>query len=92
MQQRLGRLGGDRYTIQSELEADCLAGAWAAWAEKRKLLEPGDIDEALMVMFNSRDKVGTPWFDANAHGTGQQRISAFNKGYEQNSAKACLGR
>lgn len=93
MQQRLGRLSRDRYSIQRELEADCLAGAWSGWAERvAKIIEPGDIDEAVLAMFNSRDKVGTPWFDASAHGTAQQRISAFSRGYEQNSPKVCLGR
>ena len=33
--------------VETELQADCLAGAWAKDAEARKLLEVGDIDEAL---------------------------------------------
>lgn len=91
MQGRLGRLG-NRFTIQTELEADCLAGAWSSWAEQTaRIIEPGDIDEALAVMFNSRDKVGTPWFDPQAHGSAQDRIRAFTNGYDQRVPKACLG-
>ena len=92
MQRRLGLLTAGRFSIQRELEADCLAGAWASWADKTaKILEPGDIDEALRVMFDARDRVGTPWFDPNAHGTAQARIRSFNLGYDRNTPKACIG-
>ena len=93
MQRRAGLLAAGRFSIQRELEADCFAGAWASWAEKVvKILEPGDIDEALRVMFDVRDRSGTPSFDPNAHGTAQARIRSFNLGYDNGTPKACVGR
>ena len=93
MQRRLGLLSVKRFSIQRELEADCFAGAWSSWAEKvARILEPGDIDEALRVMFDIRDRVGTPWFDPKAHGSAQDRIRSFNVGYDNGSPKACVGR
>src|SRR5438477_12085438 len=34
-------------SVRFELQADCLAGIWAHSTEQRKLLEAGDVDEAL---------------------------------------------
>jgi predicted metalloprotease len=92
VQQRLGLLSTASYTIERELQADCLAGAWTRYAEVvQKILEPGDIDEGIRTLFEVRDKVGTPWFDPSAHGTGQQRIRSFNGGYDApNGARACV--
>jgi predicted metalloprotease len=92
MQYRVGMLA-TTYTIQSELQADCFAGAWSKWAEVvDKILEPGDIDEAIAAMFEFKDVVGRPWFDPKAHGTAQQRIRSFNQGYDGRSlVEACVG-
>jgi uncharacterized protein len=65
-----------------ELQADCFAGAWSRWVAQRKLLDPGDLDEATLAVFIARDVPGTPWTDPRAHGSGFQRTRAFGDGYE----------
>ncbi|CAA9566605.1 MAG: hypothetical protein AVDCRST_MAG87-2010 [uncultured Thermomicrobiales bacterium] len=72
---------GGYYVIQLELEADCLAGAYAGDADARGWLDDGDIDEALALTAQSGDAEDTRWNDPLAHGTGQQRVKAFSTGY-----------
>jgi uncharacterized protein len=69
------------FTIQKELQADCLAGGWLGSAGARGLLEVGDYQEAANSLFTLGDRVGTPWFDPRAHGTAQQRVEAFRIGF-----------
>jgi predicted metalloprotease len=83
---RLGRRG-DRDQIAIELQADCLAGAWAADADRRGLVEVGDVDEAL----NAASQIGDDTLQRKAqgrvqpetwtHGSSAQRTAAFRKGY-----------
>jgi predicted metalloprotease len=90
MQANLTR--GNEYTIDNELQADCFAGAYSQYAQVksvRVLLEEGDIDEGATAIFLVGDPEGTPWFDENAHGTGQQRLAAFKHGLE-NGYEVCL--
>lgn len=70
------------YTIQLELQADCLAGVWAADADERGLLDEGDFEEGIVALFRVRDPKGTPFYDPQAHGTAGERIDAFNNGYD----------
>lgn len=39
--------GANALSVRMELQADCLAGVWGQHAERRGLLEPGDIEEGL---------------------------------------------
>jgi uncharacterized protein len=48
------------YTIQRELQADCMAGIWGRSVYEEGSLEPGDVDEALQVMADAADLPGTP--------------------------------
>jgi predicted metalloprotease len=70
------------FGIQIELQADCYAGRYARNALARKLLEPGDEDEAIRSLRKARDPVDFPWFAPGAHGSGGQRIDAFTEGFD----------
>jgi hypothetical protein len=80
--------------IAIELQADCLAGAWAGDAERRGLLEIGDIDEAL----NAASQIGDDTIQRKTqgrvqpetwtHGSAAQRSSSFRRGHERGAA-AC---
>ena len=72
-----------------ELQADFLAGVWAHHAQKMKnILEPDDIEEAL----NAANAIGDDRLqkesqgrvvpDAFTHGTSEQRMYWFKKGYQ----------
>jgi predicted metalloprotease len=84
-----GKLGrGEVHQIQVELQADCLAGAWAQAAEKRQLVEVGDIDEALNAAAQIGDDTiqrktqGRVQPETWTHGSAAQRSAAFKKGYQ----------
>jgi predicted metalloprotease/RsiW-degrading membrane proteinase PrsW (M82 family) len=87
VQHQLGFMSASRglMRIQLELQADCLAGAFAADARTRGALDPGDDDEALMSLRRSGDDLDSAWFEPGAHGTPGQRIDAFLYGLEPRS-------
>ncbi len=73
-----------QWTIVRELQADCYAGEWVRNVESGNgtNLEKGDLGEALEVLNQGRDPRGNPWYDPHAHGTGGQRVDAFQAGRE----------
>jgi predicted metalloprotease len=85
------RLGIEyRYTIDQELQADCLAGAYLGDSIKQGwlTLEPNDLDEFANGLLAVGDDPSVPWFAPGAHGTARQRTDAFFAGYER-SLSAC---
>lgn len=54
----------------SELIADCFAGVWTFGLDIDRLLEPGDVDEALNALEIIGDNTGS-------HGTGEERKNAY---------------
>lgn len=72
---------GSTTSRELEQQADCLAGAYAEWAEADGWLDPGDVEEALFVTGASGDPQGTAWNAPGAHGTGADRVGAFAAGY-----------
>jgi len=75
-------------SFELEQQADCLAGAYSQWAEADGWLDPGDIEEALRITAFSGDPEGTPWNAPGAHGTSDQRLTAYLDGY-QGGIPAC---
>ena len=83
------------HTIEEELQADCLAGDFARAMFDEGLLEGGtglepgtDLAEAAEGIFLVGDAPATPWQDPQAHGTGKQRLRAFEIGFDDR-AEAC---
>jgi uncharacterized protein len=78
------------FTIQQELQADCMAGAYIGDSVKAKALtlQDGDIEELQRGLLAVADAPGQPWFSEGAHGTAEQRTASFFAGY-QNSLTAC---
>jgi predicted metalloprotease len=97
LQNQAGSLGGrsNAESVETELQADCLAGVWAASANRRKLLEMGDFDEALGAAAAIGDDTiqkksqGYVQPESWTHGSSQQRVAAFRKGFEGGSARTC---
>jgi predicted metalloprotease len=73
-----------RFTIQQELQADCMAGAYIGDSVKAGTLtlDRGDIDELRQGLLAVGDDPSQPWFAPDAHGTARQRTDAFFEGYE----------
>jgi predicted metalloprotease len=96
MRQRAGERQANALSVMMELQADCLAGIWAAQANrKRRILEPGDAEEGL----NAAAAVGDDRMQQSAsgrvspesftHGSSQQRMHWFRRGLESGDLKAC---
>jgi hypothetical protein len=64
-----------------ELQADCLAGAYARDAGTRGLLDPGEVTEAVMTSAAAGDDPMWPQDRPGAHGTNDNRIASFMRGY-----------
>ena len=92
VQQARGRLSEEEYnqlSVRLELQADFFAGVWAHHAQKmNNILEPGDIEEALTAanaigddrLQKQAQGYVTP--DSFTHGTSEQRVRWFRKGFE----------
>jgi predicted metalloprotease len=87
--------GADSASVRIELQADCFAGVWAYHANQRKIVEVGDVDEAL----NAATAIGDDKLqeegqgyvvpDSFTHGTSAQRVRWFKRGMESGDANAC---
>ena len=79
-----------RFTIQQELQADCMAGALLGGSVRARALEldEGDLDEFRDGLLAVGDDPGQPWFADGSHGTAKQRTDAFAEGFEK-SLSAC---
>ncbi|MEV0715781.1 neutral zinc metallopeptidase [Asanoa sp. NPDC050611] len=85
------RLGiSHRLTIDHELQADCMAGAYLGDSVRGQSLsiEDGDLDEFQKGLLAVGDDPSVPWFAPGAHGTAEQRTESFFLGYER-SLSAC---
>jgi predicted metalloprotease len=79
------RLGIQKqFTIQQELQADCMAGAYIGDSvrDKQLQLQTGDIDELRQGLESVGDAPGQPWFAEGSHGSAQQRTQSFAKGFD----------
>jgi predicted metalloprotease len=99
LRQRVDETEYNKYSVMLELQADFFAGVWAHYVQQMKnsqmqsIIEPGDIDEAL----NAANEIGDDRLQKRSqgyvvpesftHGTSQQRIYWFKKGYQTGDIK-----
>lgn len=84
-------------SVRLELQADCLAGVWAARSQKEKgwRLEDGDIETALNAASQIGDDTlqrrsrGTVVPESFTHGTSSQRVSWFKRGVTSGEIDGC---
>jgi uncharacterized protein len=83
-----GEAQANALSVRLELQADFLAGVWAHYAQRRGLLEQGDIEEALGAASAvgddrlQRESQGYVVPDSFTHGSSEQRIRWFRHGLE----------
>ncbi len=85
VQQRIGALDQRLDTITTEQQADCVAGAWAARAFRGESpyvrFSDDDVRSGLIAMLEVRDPVGFDQTEAGGHGSGFDRVNAFQVGF-----------
>jgi predicted metalloprotease len=82
-------------SVRMELQADCFAGVWGHSTEQRKILEEGEVKEALQAASAIGDdrlqkmagRSVTP--DSFTHGTSEQRVQWFNQGFTNGTVEGC---
>lgn len=90
------RAEANNLSVRVELMADCLAGVWAAHADKRwKVLEPGDVEKAVRTAQAIGDdrlqqaSGGRVVPDSFTHGSAAQRVEWLNRGLRTGRVDAC---
>jgi hypothetical protein len=82
-------------SVRLELQADCYAGIWGHSTAERKILEAGDVEEALHAAASIGDDriqrmsgrgVQPETF---THGSSAQRVEWFKRGFESGDLNAC---
>jgi predicted metalloprotease len=96
LRQRMSQSQANALQVRMELQADCFAGIWANQAgETKNLIEPGDIEEALnaaSAIGDDRIQRQTQGYvvpDAFTHGSSEQRVAWFKRGYQSGKLEAC---
>lgn len=88
MQRRMSETDANKLSVRLELQADFFAGVFARYVQKQGLLEEGDIEEALHAASAIGDDTiqkqatGHVVPDSFTHGTSEQRLRWFRKGFE----------
>jgi len=85
------RLGESfRFTVEQELQADCMAGAYIGDSVRSRALtlQDGDLDELRNGLNAVGDDPDQPWFAPGSHGSAAQRTQSFFAGYDK-SLSAC---
>jgi hypothetical protein len=93
--QQLDARGRNALSVRLELQADCYAGIWGYFAQRRNKLEVGDLEEG----FRAAAAVGDDEIQKRAqgyvvpesftHGSAEQRLKWFRTGLESGDMRRC---
>lgn len=89
IQQQVSETEYNKYSVRLELQADFYAGVWAHYDQQMKnVIDPNDISQALTAANAigddrlQQEAQGTVTPDSFTHGTSEQRMYWFKKGYD----------
>lgn len=96
VRRQVGQAESNAISVRIELQADCLSGVWARYADARfGSIEPGDIEEAM----NAAARIGDDTLQRQSgravrpesftHGTSEQRQRWFATGFRTGDIAAC---
>ena len=94
LQQSRPRQAND-LSVRMELQADCYAGVWANSTQQRRLLNEGDVEEALGAASAVGDdriqkaSAGSINPESFTHGSAAQRATWFRRGFTAGRPDAC---
>ena len=84
---RIGALDRALPTITTEQQADCFAGAWTGRAARGEAttvrFSDGDVRAGVIAMTKVSDPVGIDQFVDGGHGSGFDRVGAFQVGFDE---------
>ena len=93
--QRQDARGRNALSVRLELQADCYAGVWGYFANKRGVLDPGDLESG----FRAASAVGDDQIqkrtqgyvvpESFTHGSAEQRTHWFKVGLESGDMRKC---
>ena len=95
LRQRLNESQSNALSVRVELQADCFAGVWAHHAGNRKLLDAGDVEEAMRAAAAigddniQRRTQGQIVPESFTHGSSEQRTRWFMTGMKSGQITAC---
>ncbi|MDQ2780668.1 MAG: zinc metallopeptidase [Pseudomonadota bacterium] len=96
MRERLSQTQANALSVRVELQADCLAGVWANKSQQAKgWLEQGDIEQAVNAASHigddtlQRQSRGVVRPESFTHGSSQQRVGWFKRGFESGTVNQC---
>ena len=87
--------GANEMSVRLELQADCYAGVWGNATQQRQILEEGEVDEALQAAAAigddrlQRQTQGQVTPDSFTHGSSEQRMTWFRRGFDSGDPRAC---
>jgi len=93
--QRMDERSRNAMSVRLELQADCYAGVWGFFAQKRNLLEPGDLEEgmrAAAAVGDDQIQKRTQGYvvpEGFTHGSAQQRMRWFKVGLDSGDPRNC---
>lgn len=85
----------NQLSVRLELQADCFAGIWGHSTQERNILESGDVEEGLKAAAAVGDdrlqrmSTGRVNPETFTHGTSEQRVQWFQRGFQTGSVSAC---
>jgi predicted metalloprotease len=89
------RAEANQNSVRQELQADCFAGVWGHYAQARGVLDPDDLNEGLRAANAigddrlQRQATGRVSPDSFTHGSSEQRVGWFKRGFDSGQIAAC---
>lgn len=95
LQQRASEAQANQLSVMLELQADCYAGVWSHDVQQKGLIEVSNVQEAMRAASAVGDDAiqkraqGYVVPESFTHGTSQQRMGWFTKGFQTGDIRQC---